>query len=289
MAKRLIVNADGFGFTPGINKGTAESISQGIVQSVSCVVNFPYINEIKSLIAQFPFVSAGVHFNLSVGKPVLNQSLIPSLVKDNGDFWGKELPRRLLLGKVKFSEMVKELDAQAKVLADMGVQITHFDGHQNKHLFPPFFLAALQVAKKWNINKLRCHRRYLFVADVRKRKLALASYYLKNPKQILTHAFARITTLYANIRGFRTADRLISPAYADSTKKYLLQTWMSIMETMPQGTSEIYCHPAYVDDVLKNHATYVYEREDEVKILTSDEVKNAVIKNGIELISFKEL
>ena len=125
--------------------------------------------------------------------------------------------------------------------------------------------------------------------DVRKRKLALVSYYLKNPKQILTHTFARTTTLYANMRGFRTADRLISPAYADSTKKYLLQTWVSIMETLPQGTSEIYCHPAYVDDVLKQHAKYVYEREEEVKILTSNEVKNAAQNNGIELISFKEL
>jgi predicted glycoside hydrolase/deacetylase ChbG (UPF0249 family) len=61
------------------------------------------------------------------------------------------------------------------------------------------------------------------------------------------------------------------------------------METLPQGTSEIYCHPAYVDDVLKQHATYVYEREEEVKILTSDEVKDAARKYNVELISFREL
>ena len=289
MTKRLIVNADGFGFTPGVNRGITESIANGIVRSISCVVNFPYIAEVKNLVAGFPFVSVGVHFNLSVGKPVLNPSLIPSLVTDSGDFWGGQLPRRLLLGKIKFDQMVKELDAQAKILAEMGVQITHFDGHQNKHLYPPFFLAALRVAKNRDIKKLRCHKRYLFIRDTKRRRLILAGYYLKNPKRILTHAAGRFATLYANMRGFKTADRLISPAYADDTRKYLSQTWVSIIENVPQGTSEIYCHPAYVDDVLKKYAQYVYEREEEVKILTSDEVRNAVAKCNVELISFREL
>ena len=88
MKKKLIVNADGFGFTPGVNKGIIESISNGVVKSVSCNVNFPYINEVEKLIKEFPFLSIGIHLNLSVGKPVSNSSKIHSLLSENGEFWG---------------------------------------------------------------------------------------------------------------------------------------------------------------------------------------------------------
>ena len=68
--RRLIVNADGFGFTEGVNRGIVEAVEGGLVHSTSCVVNFPRDRVAPAFAAHWPHVSPGVHFNLSVGRPV---------------------------------------------------------------------------------------------------------------------------------------------------------------------------------------------------------------------------
>ena len=85
------------------------------------------------------------------------------------------------------------------------------------------------------------------------------------------------------------ADRLISPAYLDESQKYNLGTWLGIFRHLPEGTSEIYCHPGYVDDTLRKYATYVEQREQEREILLSEEFKTGLSISNIELISFHQL
>ena len=50
MTKKLIVNADGFGFTFGNNKGILETLEVGIVRSISTNVNFPAVEEIHKVV-----------------------------------------------------------------------------------------------------------------------------------------------------------------------------------------------------------------------------------------------
>jgi len=288
--RKLIINADGFGFTPGVNKGIMESIERGLVSSISCVVNFPYIKEISKIVKNYSHLSIGIHLNLSVGKPVSNKKEIPSLVSSSSEFYGEEFTKRLLIGKIKFKDIIKELEAQVNLLEQLVPYISHFDGHQNKHLYPSFFLAAISVGKKHNIKKMRCHRRHIFVNNVAHRKKLLLNYYTKNPVRVFSHLYGWILTNLTNsIMGIKTADRLISPAYLDNSKKYFLETWVNIMKTLPKGVSEIYCHPGYPDNILRKYAKYVDERELEVEILTSDALKKAILAYEVEVISFDEL
>src|SRR5215218_7536045 len=98
--RRLIVNADGFGFAPGVNRGIEMAVGDGVVRSMSCVVNFSEIEELPAFVARWPHVSVGVHFNLSVGRPLSDLARVRSLVDGDGNFWGARLPRRLLSRKV---------------------------------------------------------------------------------------------------------------------------------------------------------------------------------------------
>lgn len=288
MNKRLIINADGFGFTHGVNQGIIKTIEAGVVRSTSALVNMPAIEEVRNLQERFPEVSIGIHFNLSVGKPVSSPKEVRTLVDERGEFLREKFVLKLLTGRISFSDMVKELDNQVRRLVELGVRPTHFDGHQNKHLYPPFFLAALRVARKWNIKLMRSHNRYLFIkGDGRAPKLF--RYYLTHPARVATHSMARALTWYAHVKGIRTPDRLITPGYADQSRKSSLETWLGIIKTLPQGISEIYCHPGYPDELLAQYATYVQEREIEVEVLTSPELKEAIEKNGVELISFRDL
>jgi len=285
--KTIIVNADGFGFTPGVNRGIIETIEKGIVRSTSALANMPAIEEITDLQERFPGISIGIHFNLSVGRPVSPLKDVRSLVDENGEFFREKFAPRLLAGRIRFSEIVKELDNQVERLVDLGITLTHFDGHQNKHLYPQFFLAALRVARKWGIRFMRSHNRYLFIKGRRPQKILL--YYASHLQRLLTHSVAKLLTRYAHLKEIKTPDRLITPGYVDRSKKSSLETWLGIIESLPDGINEIYCHPGYPDDLLAEYATYVEEREIEVEVLTSPELKKAIADCGVKLISFKDL
>jgi len=287
--RRIIINADGFGHTPGLNRGIYETFEYGLVKSTSCNVNFPYINEVSEIIKNFPYVSIGIHFNLSVGTPVTDPQKIPSLIQSNGEFWGNQFPKKLMTGKIKMADIETELNAQVKKLIDLGVNITHFDGHANHHLYPPFYIVAIKIAKKWRIKRMRTHNRYLFFSDKGSRKKVLLNHYIKNPKRFLTHFLGRMISKYGRKCGIQQADRLITPAYVDNTKKYFYDTWVRIFEQLPNGTNEIYCHPGYPDDILRRYSYYIDERKLELAILTDPSLARIANENNIEVISFHEL
>jgi len=183
---------------------------------------------------------------------------------------------------------MEELDQQVSTLRDCGITPTHFDGHQNKHLFPPFFVAAARVAKQWGIHWVRSHKRYLLL-PAGSRARHLLTYYAHHPSRLATHTAARVITQTANWSGLRSADRLITPGYADYGDKAMLETWLRILKEAPPGTNEVYCHPGYPDAQLAKTSYYVEQRESEVRVLTSKKLRNMVQASGIRLVSFKDL
>jgi predicted glycoside hydrolase/deacetylase ChbG (UPF0249 family) len=289
--RRLIVNADGFGFAPGVNRGIEKAVADGVVRSTSCVVNFSEIEELPSFVSRWPHVSVGIHFNLSVGRPITDPSRVPTLVDGDGNFWGARLPRRLLSKAVSREHVRRELRAQAQRMVSLGTVPSHWDGHQNKHLYPPFFQEALAVASECGIHRMRTPNRYLVPPrrDGSSRPRALMRYYVTHPRRVLTHSYGHVLRSLAQRRGMHMADRLISPAYLGANEKWVLDTWLQIIEALPAGTNEIYCHPGFADRALRERATYVQERELEVAVLTATELKAKLRSSGVELASFVEL
>src|SRR5215813_8198613 len=63
MAKLLIVNADDFGLSPGINAGIIEGFEQGILTSASIMVNAPASEPAVQLAHAHDGLGIGVHLN----------------------------------------------------------------------------------------------------------------------------------------------------------------------------------------------------------------------------------
>jgi predicted glycoside hydrolase/deacetylase ChbG (UPF0249 family) len=289
MVRQLIINADGFGFTHGINEGIIESIEKGVVSSISCNVNFPFIQDVEYIIKHYPQVSIGLHLNINVGRPVCSVEQIPSLVNTSGEFWGNELTKKLIFRRIRISELQKECEAQIIKLQRLGVNISHLSGHQNKHLYPGYFRILLGLGKKYGIKNIRCQNRYLFMKVNKNRKLKIFQYYISHPKQTITHWYSRVMMKVARKQGFIMADRLITPGYIDNSEKTLLDTWINIIKSLPSGISEIYCHPGYPDDDLRRYANYVDERLLEKLVLTSSELIQYIIKENVQIISFNQI
>jgi predicted glycoside hydrolase/deacetylase ChbG (UPF0249 family) len=286
---RLIVNADDYGFTPGVNEGIAKCLRAGVVRSISCLANFDLLDDLGRLVAEHPHLSVGVHFNLSHGPPVSDPRAVPSLIGDNGMFLGAGTARALVTRAARPDEVQRELTAQVERLARPGVTLTHWDGHQNLNLFPGFFGAAQRVARRFGIERMRTHRRALYGETGPLPLEAVLRYYVRNPVRMLTHGAARIRMLRARHHRFRMADSLITPGYVDATEKSWREFWWKLPAQLPPGTHELYCHPALPDDALRGHTAYVESRYREAEVLSDPSLVDAFLAHDVELVSFHDL
>ena len=77
--RRLIVNADDFGFTAGVNRAIVEAHTRGIVTSSTLMANGRAFEDAARLAASVPRLSVGCHVVLIDGTPVLDAELLPSI------------------------------------------------------------------------------------------------------------------------------------------------------------------------------------------------------------------
>jgi predicted glycoside hydrolase/deacetylase ChbG (UPF0249 family) len=284
--KNLIVNADGYGFTYGVNRGIEAAIEGGIVRSISVNANFNAAEELRGFVERFPSVSVGVHLNPAVGPPLSNPREIPSLLDASGRFYGPEFTPRLLSGRIRKGELEVELSRQIERVRDLGITISHLDSHQNRHLYPPFFFVFLRLMDRYGIACMRTHAHFAR-AELPASERRLIPFYASNPHRFLTHTLARMEMGLARRRGAFMADRLMSTSQtgdkADQAK------WLQLLRNVPPGWTEVYCHPALPDDELYRWASYVEPREREVAVMTSGLTRAEVDEQGIALRSFHDL
>jgi len=286
MAKSLIVNADGFGFTRGINRGIEEAVARGIVTSISVNANFDPIAELPAFVRAFPHISVGVHLNPVVGRPLADPRSVPTLVDGDGYFHYQGFTDRLLHRRMNLDELAYELSLQIERVREMGVRISHLDSHQNQHLYPAFFPIFMDLLKRHGIACMRTHVHFI-PADSPRLQLDRRLIYLRQPARLPVHLFTRYMMWRARRQGAIMADRLLTTAR--SGHKAELPRWLQLLRNVPEGWSEVYCHPAYPDDELRRWATYVEPRRREIDVLTSRETRDEIERRGIELKSFHDL
>lgn len=288
MAKRLIVNADGFGFGKGATQGIFDAISEGrFITSVSVNANFPEAERISELSNKYPNISIGVHLNPMVGKPCLPPEHVRSLIDENGLFLNNHFPGKLKSGKINLAELEMELDAQIQKMKSLiGDKITHLDGQANRHL--QYFDLFLKIAKKWNIPRIRNNASLICMEAISPKRSRIFTY-LKMPHIWIIHRYRRIQMNRARKQGLRMADALLTVGYAGMGNKTNPENWKRILNNLPKGTFEIYCHPAYPDKTLHKWATYTNDRADELEILKQPWLRELALRKNIQLISFQKI
>lgn len=286
--RRLIVNADGFGFGPGATQGIFEAVAGGgPITSVSVNANFPDAERLAEFVERFPTVSVGVHVNPIVGKPCLPREKVPTLLDENGFFRGSRFSAALRSGRVSPEELELELDEQIRrVHAVAGRNLTHLDSHQNSHL--GYFRLFVRLALRWNIPFVRTNASMIGL-EARNPRLARVGAYLRKPHVLAAHLFRRAQMQWAARQGLLMADRLVTVGYAGVGNKSRAENWERILRNLPAGTSEIYCHPAHPDETLRSLATYVEPRRQELEVLRSTHLRDVARSEGVRLVSFLEV
>lgn len=289
-AKRMIINADGYGFTAGINRGIEESIETGVVTSISVNANFDTVWPLKDLVVKHPEISVAVHLNPVAGRPIADPKDVPTLVDARGELHFDQFTPKLQSGHIDRAELAHELALQIERVQSLVPEVTHLDSHQNRHLWPKFFEVFLELAERHRIPRMRTHAHRICM-EYRHPLPVATAFYATHPKRIATHGFARYLMFRARRRGMRMCDRMLSVgSWGQKGQKSMLDVWLQVARGCPAGTNEIYCHPAYVDDDLRLWAKVVVDqREDERRVMCDPQLHAALQESGVELISFYDI
>lgn len=149
MIKRLIVNADDFGMTEGNSIGILHAHADGILTSTTCMMNMPFATFALEQAKQFPNLGVGIHFVLTVGRPLVAGA--KSYTDKDGNFTRpKEYPDGVPHGDPE--ELYKEWKAQMELFIKVaGKKPTHIDSHHHVHLLPWHQEVVIKLAKEYDL------------------------------------------------------------------------------------------------------------------------------------------
>ena len=142
---KLIVNADDFGLSKGVNLGIVEAFNNGIVTSTTLMMNMPEIEHALYLLKENSNLAVGIHLVATTGRPICDS--VPSLIQDNGKFHSSSDIAKY----ARVEDIKKEFICQIEKFFSLGITPTHIDSHHHIHMSEQILTIVLDLAKKYNL------------------------------------------------------------------------------------------------------------------------------------------
>jgi hopanoid biosynthesis associated protein HpnK len=281
--RRVIVNADDFGLSEGINLGIIRACERGILTSATLMANGQAFEQGVELARKNPKLGVGIHLNVVRGLAVAPRDQVSSLLSRKGCFYssGPAVLRKLALGRMKSEEVEREFRAQMEKILNAGVSPTHLDSEKHIHAFPSILRIALKLGKEYGILKIRL---------IRERCLSL--HLVQSFKSFLLSASFAFRRQEILKMGFRTPDRFYGLCHSGRMRAARLR---KILDNLPEGSAEVMVHPGYITAELKElekifGSYYINKfRRDELDALCDDRLREVLRRKDIQLITFGEL
>ncbi len=286
--RRLIINADDFGLTVGVNRAIVEAHQQGMLTSATIMANANAVADAVERGRQAG-LSIGCHVVLIDGKPLLPAADVSSLLGTNGarfpDGW-LGFAARAHRKRLDQDQIAAEVAAQIGKVQQYGVPLTHVDSHKHVHLLPPVLAPMLRAAKACGVRAVRnpfAPVKSLAFAHLARRPWLWTRYTEVKLLRRFRENFRRTVADAGMITTDGTFGIVITGALDE-------QLFAAIVGSLPEGTWELVCHPGYCDQELRGVRTRLREsREQELHVLTSTAARRAVETAGVELISYADL
>jgi hopanoid biosynthesis associated protein HpnK len=284
--RRLIINSDDFGLTSGVNHAIAEANRSGVLTSATMMANARAFAEATALVKAQPGIRIGCHVVLIDGDPV--SSNLPSLTNGSSRFRRslKDFALAAVRGRLSAEEIEHEAEAQMRKIQGQGLAITHVDSHKHTHMFPHVVRPLLRAARACGVRAVRNPFEPLRTWS-RDALMRSPDMWLRSAGVMAFRIFAREFRRAVKAEGMLSTDGTVGIAATGKLDQKML---VRIFSALPDGTWELVCHPGYSDAELKATGTRLTaSREVELAALTSQETKEALARQKIELISYADL
>jgi hopanoid biosynthesis associated protein HpnK len=276
--KQLIVNADDFGLTTGVNRGILRAFKDGIVTSASLLVTGSAFEEAVTLARQNPELDVGLHLALVEERAVLGGEALPTLVDETGRLprTSGEFFRRAVLGRINWDEVEREIAAQIARFQKTGLRFSHLNSHQHLHMFPPVFQIVRRLTRGmdnvWIRNPAGPWRKSPGVRMERwVQQLGL------NLTCLATRGLHRssLSQMPDGMYGFEVGGCLTASALEQIFRK------------IPDGLFELICHPGEDDaETRTRYSHWGYRWAEELEALTARKTRVVLQEQGIVMTSF---
>lgn len=311
--RRLIINADDFGLTPGVNQAIAEAHSHGVVTSATLMANgLAFTNAVETA-RSLPKLSVGCHVMLVDGQPVSRPERVRSLLAPVGRealpflplrggtvravvatagvqhrFYNGfgQIALRSLRHQLNSEQIEEEVTAQIQRLQNAGISVSHVDAHKHTHMLPQVAKAIMKAANACGIRAIR--NPFVPIRPI------IFAHVFGRPKLWTRYSEVLLLRRYHHV--FREQLRGYDMVTPDgsfgvvATGALDANLFRAVIGCIPEGTWEFVCHPGYQDEALSHISTRLRaSREQELTILTSADARQILADYKIELISYREL
>jgi predicted glycoside hydrolase/deacetylase ChbG (UPF0249 family) len=287
MPARLIINADDFGLTQGVNRAIAELHHAKALTSATLMATGAAFDDAVALAHANAALGVGCHVTLTDGIPVSPPQSIPTLLGADGKTFRPSLGnfvQMLVRGKISEEEIEREALAQVEKLQRAGIHVTHLDTHKHTHLFPAVTRPLLRVAERCSIGAIRnpFERSWSLALGhgnrLRRLQVKLLGNLQNRFERQLQIRDARVLTTDGTI-GVSATGHLDAP-----TLRQLLHA------LPPEGTFELCCHPGYNDGDLDRVTTRLRTHRDvERNALLTELPARSLQPNAPQLINYGDL
>ena len=265
---KLLVQGDDFGFTRAVTDGIVDSIDRGILRNTGLFANMPSAVYAVSFMEARPQVCFGLDFNIVSGPCCANPAEIPHLVDAEGNFIRSGVRTRD--PRWSSPEGRAELFPYEEVKTELRAQYYRFVQLTGKK---PGYLHEHSISSenyKKVISEISAEEDIPYSSEIWKRFG-------------MNKAMMKLFT--ANKA---SAKKIFDPM--DQLNKNTVEQFLSIGDEMLQNEYNAFCcHPGYIDDDLLSLTTLSLERCRDAKMMMSDEVRNWIRDNDVELITYRDL
>lgn len=256
---KLLVQSDDYGITEACAAGCLKGIRDGIIRNTGLFVNMPWTDKCVEWIRGYlDKIALGIDLNLSTGFPVLPSDELPGLVQHDGKFLSSRMHRALDTDEndydhTDYREVYKEYEAQIqKFIRVVGKKPDYIHGHA--YGTKTTQKAMRDLAERYGI---------IMSSDVLHREKVNSpgmDWYIYPP--------TLENQLAVDLESYIIEDRA-----------GFLKSELGVLIT----------HCGYADSTLMNITSFHLLRMKDLEGVTSPKVLEFVKKNGIELITYKDL
>jgi chitin disaccharide deacetylase len=286
--KRLILNADDFGMTIGVNEGIVRAHRDGVLTSATLMANGLAFDDAVRRAAGNPELGIGCHLVLVGGKPVAPAEKLASLIDAQGNLPDSlaAFVARVTAGIIKTDEIECELKAQILKIQSAGIIPSHLDTHKHTHAHPRVMEVVGKVAQEFGIRKIRRP-----VENLRDSWETTRSHVQGVCKQIVAAGAVRVVA--SRFNAIAEKYQLICPDHflgLAMTGQLGPAALRRMAESVEEGSTEIMLHPGICDaDLAASGSRLQQQRQTELNGLLDGGVREAFSQRGIHFISYREL
>lgn len=281
MKHRLIITADDYGMCDSVNRAIDACVNARVVLSTNVMPNMENAEEAADLKRRFPYLSVGIHYNFTVGKPLSSPDTVSSLIHPDGTFLTyPEIRQKCKNGTYNFHEIAQEMRMQYLRFQQIVGEPDYWNTHENVHVYPKLYQLFRDEARSVGILKMRSHQRIFVPSSDGKTDLPLV-WRLEEPiKELMLRSWQKGSERLSVF----SPDGLIV-RMNDNDKLNLPYLFSSIAWKSAQ-IAELTIHPS-MDGTNPYFGQITDLRVKEYRCFSSQDVLDIADQNDIELVGFE--